>query len=118
MDSDANDPGAEQYRRVIDDLVRSCREGQGQIVPKRVRAGQWRGLVKDADDEVLAPLTEGQREHVAQIAADAYVDGVHEALVVLEANGVIPFDRGYEGTPYHDFIGRLTDWEWPDEPRF
>ena len=25
-----------------------------------------------------------------------------------------PFDDAYEGTPYHDFMGRLvTDWDWP-----
>ena len=31
----------EQYRRLIDRLVRSCREGQGQISARRFRVGVW-----------------------------------------------------------------------------
>ena len=46
--------------------------------------------------------------------AKEFVSGVHETLVVLHELGVPPFDTGYEGTPFHDFVGRLTDWEWPD----
>ena len=72
----------EQYRHVIDRLVRECQKGQGPIAA--------RGS-----------------------AADAYVAGVHDALRVLHDEHVPPFEDGYEGTPFHDFIGRLNGWEWP-----
>ena len=45
----------------------------------------------------------------------AFVGGVHETLVVLHEAEVSPFDQGYEGTPFHDFVGRLDDWPWPEE---
>lgn len=43
--------------------------------------------------------------------------GVFETLKVLEEAGVEPFRDGYEGSPYHDFIGRLKlpDWKWPEQ---
>jgi hypothetical protein len=44
---------------------------------------------------------------------DAFCGGVHETLVVLHEEGVPPFDGGYEGTPFHDFTGRLQGWPWP-----
>jgi hypothetical protein len=31
----------------------------------------------------------------------------------LHEAGIQPFEDGYEGTPYHDFVGRLIDWSWP-----
>ena len=46
---------------------------------------------------------------------EQFVGGVHETLVVLHEADIEPFDDGYEGTPFHDFVGRLTDWPWPDE---
>jgi hypothetical protein len=30
-----------------------------------------------------------------------------------EVSVLLPFDKAYEGTPFHDFVGRLDDWEWP-----
>jgi hypothetical protein len=51
--------------------------------------------------------------------ADAHVGGIHAVLVALNEAEMQPFDKGYEGTPYHDFIGRLDDWDWPvGEDRF
>ena len=42
--------------------------------------------------------------------------GIFEALKVLEEFEVAPFEEGYEGSPYNDFIGRLAgDWEWPEK---
>lgn len=73
-----------QYRRVIDRLVHECQAGQGPIA---ARAGD---------------------------AEEAFAAGVHAALVVLHEEGVPPFEDGYAGTPFHDFVGRLHDWEWPD----
>jgi hypothetical protein len=43
-----------------------------------------------------------------------FESGVHESLVVLHEEKVQPFDKGYEGTPFHDFICRLNEWAWPE----
>ena len=55
------------------------------------------------DREILA----GMLAHEAEL-------GVFETLKVLEQFQVEPFEDGYEGSPYNDFIGRLADWEWPE----
>jgi hypothetical protein len=44
---------------------------------------------------------------------EQFVDGVHAALVAMHEHPVPPFEDGYEGTPFHDFVGRLDGWEWP-----
>jgi hypothetical protein len=43
------------------------------------------------------------------------VTGVFETLKALEEFQIAPFVDGYEGSPYHDFIGRLDGWEWPTD---
>jgi YbgC/YbaW family acyl-CoA thioester hydrolase len=91
----------QRYRTLIDRLVRSCREGQGQITAGRARRG------------VLADMNEADREALAQMLYDAFCGGVHETLAVLHEERVPPFDDGYEGTPCHDFSGRLRGWPWP-----
>jgi hypothetical protein len=110
------------YRDIIDRLVRSCREGQGQIGPRRVLAGVWNASANTTPDEMpeqvamnllLARLDPSDREIIAAMLRDAFVGGVHETLVVLHKTGVQPFDDGYVGTPFHDFVGRLNDWDWP-----
>jgi len=45
--------------------------------------------------------------------AEQFEAGVYEALVVLHEVQVPPFDEGYEETPFHDFVGRLGGWPWP-----
>jgi hypothetical protein len=47
--------------------------------------------------------------------AHEFAGGVFETLKALEAFDIAPFREGYEGSPYHDFIGRLADWEWPEQ---
>ena len=44
--------------------------------------------------------------------------GQGRALVVLHEAQLEPFDEGYEGTPFHDFVGRLTGWQWPSPYHF
>ncbi len=46
---------------------------------------------------------------------EAFVAGVFTALRVLHEAQVDPFQDGYEGTPFNDFMGRLNGWEWPRE---
>jgi hypothetical protein len=113
-----------QYRDVVDRLVRSCRQGQGQIAANRVRSGVWNPNADTMRDDMpdqaamnalLRRLEADDREVLAQFLAQQFVGGVHETLVVLHEAGIAPFDDGYEGTPFHDFVGRLDDWPWPDD---
>jgi hypothetical protein len=68
-----------------------------------------------AVNELLRGLTGSEREVLAQMLALEFVGGVHEALVVLHQAQVEPFQEGYEGTPFHDFVGRLDDWPWASQ---
>jgi hypothetical protein len=109
------------YRDVIDQLVKACHEGQGQIGARRARAGVWNASAtperipdQHAINLLLARLSEADRETIAQMLVDEVVTGVFESLKVLEEFAIPPFEDGYEGSPFNDFIGRLDDWEWPE----
>jgi hypothetical protein len=112
----------EAYRKMIDELVEVCKHGQGQIGPRRARAGIWnKSATRDFIPEqhainlLLKRLSAEDREIIAGMLAQEVVKGVFETLKVLEKFEVEPFKDGYEGTPYHDFVGRLDDWSWPEE---
>ena len=106
------DPRAE-YRSIIDELVRECLEGQGTVLPLWVRRGQW--PQEHEINRMLARLSLEARALIARMLSDAYCGAVHDALRVLNDNQVPPFDQSYEGTPYQDFVGRLSgEWAWPD----
>jgi len=109
------------YRELIDELVRQCLSGQGSIGPRRARAGVWNAHITKEDDpdqheynELLARLSLEDRGVLAKLLNDEFYSGVHTALVALHEAGIPPFDDGYEGTPFHDFVGRLNGWDWPD----
>lgn len=111
-----------QYRTLIDSLVRACREDQGQIGPNRVRRGVWNPMATARPDRMpgqhkmnvlLAGLSDSGREVLAQMLAEAFQSGVHETLVILHEAAIPPFDDGYEGSPFHDFAGRMQGWPWP-----
>jgi hypothetical protein len=109
------------YRQVIDELVRACKEGQGQLAAERARKGIWNSnatadYISDqhAINLLLKRLSAADREILAGMLADQVVTGVFEALKVLEQFEIEPFQDGYEGSPFNDFIGRLSDWEWPE----
>jgi hypothetical protein len=108
------------YRHVIDRLVDACRDGQGTIGPRRLRDGVWNLNAtaeslpdQHAINQLLERLDDEDRQVVAGMLRDAFVSGVHETLVVLHDEQVPPFEEGYEGTPFHDFVGRLDGWPWP-----
>ena len=114
------DDGRRLYRFLIDELVSECRQGQGQIGPDWARAGRWKAGAGELPDGaqrrisvLLAGMAPGDREVVAQMLAEAFQDGVFITLRVLHDHGVPPFEDGYEGSPFNDFIGRLYDWPWP-----
>lgn len=66
-------------------------------------------------NNLLERLSEEDREVLAQMLADAFESGVHETLVVLHETAVPPFEDGYEGAPFNDFVGRLNGWPWPED---
>jgi hypothetical protein len=114
-------PLPQSYRDIIDRLVRECRDGQGQLDARRVRAGVWNanagpGFIEDQHEvnQLLARMPGADREIVARILAEEFVAGVHTALVALREADLEPFEDGYEGTPFHDFMGRLDGWPWPE----
>jgi hypothetical protein len=111
------------YRAVIDGMVRALREGQGQIGARRARAGLWnQNATQDSIPEqhainvLLQRLDPGGREVLAGMLVHQVELGMFEALKVLEEYEVPPFTDGYEGSPFHDFVGRVSgDWDWPEE---
>ncbi len=113
---------AQQYKDFIDQMVDVCHNGQGAIGPTRVRNGVWNenaraDLLEDQFqiNQLLAILNDKQREVLAGLLAQAFEGGVFETLKALEEFEVEPFLEGYEGSPYHDFIGRVAadQWNWP-----
>ncbi|MDR2988198.1 MAG: hypothetical protein LBV34_25520 [Nocardiopsaceae bacterium] len=114
--------GRDLYRVLIDELVRECRQGQGQIGPCRARTGTWNPNAEAAPDKfpdqrrinvLLTGLMQDDRDVLAQMLAEEFQGGVFTTLRVLHDHGVPPFEDGYEGTPFNDFVGRLDDWPWP-----
>lgn len=109
------------YRTLVDLLVDACRTGQGQIGPRRARAGLWNAnaTAQQLPEQhelnlFLARLSEADREILARMLEQSFSGGVHAALATLHEAKLAPFDKAYEGTPFHDFVGRLNGWEWPD----
>ena len=110
------------YRQIIDALVEQCLRDQGQIGANRVRAGIWNanpasviGTEQAKLNEVLRHLAASDRETLAIFLEKEFQAGVFEALKTLETYAVLPFDSGYESSPYEDFVGRLNGWAWPEE---
>jgi hypothetical protein len=108
------------YREIIDELVRSCHDGQGQIGARRARDGVWNknASARSLPDQhevnlLLKRMTSADREVLARLLAEQVETGVFETLRVLEQFEVKPFLDGYEGSPFNDFIGRLNGWKWP-----
>lgn len=112
---------SELYRTLIDRFVDICRNGQGCIGPDRARKGVWNPYADEnspdqlAFNQLLSRMSAPDREVLALLLSQQVETGVFETLKILEEFQISPFENGYEGSPYADFIGRLTDWEWPKE---
>jgi len=109
------------YRELIDALVHMCKSGQGEIGARRAREGMWnrnatRDFIPDQHEInlLLQRMSPADREILAGMMRHQVEVGVFETLKVLEQFEVDPFKDGYEGSPYHDFIGRLGNWQWPE----
>ena len=111
----------ELYHKFIDSLVDMCHNGQGQIGSNRALKGIWNS---NATSEyipeqhkinlLLERLSISDRQVLAKLLSDAVETGVFETLKALEEFQISPFESGYEGSPFNDFIGRLNDWDWPN----
>lgn len=108
------------YRALIDHLVDTCRNGSGQIGPECVKAGIWDERaspdLRPANHTInrfLSRMSGADREILARLLAKEFEHGVFETLKALEQFEIAPFESGYEGSPYNDFVGRLDNWEWP-----
>jgi len=117
-----DDAPSQIYRRVIDRLAHDTLHGQGQTASAAIRRGVWNPHVATEThpdvgiNELLARLSDQDRAILAEMVAESFRSGVHQTLVTLHEEAIIPFDRGYEGTPFHDYIGRVNGWEWPQSP--
>lgn len=114
----------QEYRDLIDDLVDRCRNGQGAIAARAARIEPRQPDVPPESSpwswrmyRVASKLSPEERDDLAALLKHQFEGGVHTALVALHEAEMPPFEDGYEGTPFHDFVGRLADWEWPDRPR-
>ena len=119
------------YRDMIDAMVSVCQSGQGQLGSERALKGIWNENIPDANapkpdwfppdlwddqrsiNDLLSRLAPSDREVLARLLSNQFETGVFESLKVLEHFQIPPFEDGYEGSPYNDFIGRLADWPWP-----
>jgi hypothetical protein len=109
------------YRDMIDHLVEVCRNSQGQIGARRMRAAVWNenATAEFLPDQrevnlLLARMPAADRNILARLMAAEVELGVFETLKALEQFKIAPFDGGYEGSAYNDFVGRLDDWQWPE----
>jgi hypothetical protein len=66
-----------------------------------------------AINALLGRLPKADRRVLAELLRKQFIAGVHTVLVTLHEAELEPFDKGYEGTPFHDFVGRLAGWKWP-----
>src|SRR5689334_3016626 len=99
----------QNYRTMIDELVRMCKDGQGQIGSRLAREGVWNKNARhDFIPEqheinlLLKRLSPADRNIIANMLAESVVTGVFETLKVLEQFEIEPFNDGYEGSPYND----------------
>jgi hypothetical protein len=66
-------------------------------------------------NELLGRLPQEDRDVIAEMLSQEYVSGAFGALCALNDFEIVPFEEGYEGAAYNDFLGRMDDWPWPKE---
>lgn len=117
-ESEQDDPQSRLYRELIDAFVHSCRAGAGQVSARRIRAGVWDAspsTTGGAMNVLLQCQSPSERETLAELVADEFETGVFDVIAHLSWAQLEPLDRAYEGDAYHDFVGRLDGWTWPED---
>src|SRR5689334_11060347 len=91
----------QNYRDAIDELVRMCQDGQGQIGASRVREGVWNknpsvDLIPEQHqiNLLLERLSPSDRKIIGDMLAQEVVTGVFETLKVMEQYHIEPFTEG------------------------
>jgi len=122
----------QKYRDFIDQMVDVCHNGQGQYGSKAFLKGIWNAnannkKLRENNEDLqnqyeinllLEKLSKPERQRIAEMLEEAFRGGVFETLKYLEEFEIEPFVDGYEGSPYHDFIGRVykpDPWNWPEK---
>ena len=87
-----------------------------KLIVRANRFGCDTDLAREAHDILIAHLDEREREVLAALFVEEYSSGIFNALHVLHAARLAPFDEGYDGEPSDDFLGRMDGWDWPERP--
>ena len=118
------DKGAEIYKSIIDELAEmslSCAD------ERNVKKGKIKGVdaEKSGINKILDKLDSKEKNILAEFVLDVYHSGIFDTLDKLEwlaccrdmvitiEGETLPLGQ-YEGIA-NDYIGRRSDWEWPDE---
>lgn len=102
-------------------MSKSCADARA------VKKGKVPGIdaEKTGINELLSKFNDNERDILANFIVKAYHAGIYDTLEKLEwlrcsknmiitvEGETLPLDK-YEGIP-NDYIGRRSDWEWPDE---
>jgi hypothetical protein len=111
----------EEYKLLIDRLVAI----RPSVLARRVRDGVWHQHPPPEQvkfNRVLAELTPGQREVVAEMVQEARDGGIHDTLAVLtdgqyrlSHDGVKLAWEPFDTEMYFDWTARCAGDTWPDE---
>jgi len=117
----------ETYTAIIDELVNETSRGVHERLVRESGVysnGPWH----DAMNRFVSSLDKAQRGTLADMLRQERIGAIHDVLALLtwwmECRDVRLTFRGeamptgIEGGLHKDFVGRLQDWEWPeDRPR-
>lgn len=114
--------GLENYKSLIDSLVKMSGSCAAMTSIKR---GEVKGVeAKSGINDILAKLSDEERDVLANYTLKAYTSGIYDTLEELEWHRVckdmvitmegeeLPVGK-FEGIPC-DYIGRCDGWEWPE----
>lgn len=117
------DESLQEYKQFIDNLVKLRKS----ILAKRIRDGVWNSNRQALPDhkkynQLLAALSQEQRELIAEIIQDARDGAIHDTLVLM-TDGKYRLSRNntelavepYGTESYYDFVARVAGDTWPDE---
>jgi hypothetical protein len=113
------------YKQIIDQLVRRSTSGVHERLVRE--SGIYlKSPVATCENELVASLSNQQREVLATMLRQERVSAIHDVLAELTwwllcrevgltfRGEPMPFELSGMGM-HGDFVGRLDNWEWPAE---